>query len=224
MKNKKQILYVCNEENNSLKKDKFQINYFKTYIITYISLLYIIIPNIFCSKININLRELNLDSEIIMKIKGAGEQYILNEYFYQRHKPDDIYVNNKSIKNNVIVNDLFGEENIIKLKWNYQLTACDYMFDGLNNIIEIDFSKFDTSLVEDMSHMFFNCSSLISLNLSCFNTSSVKNMDSMFYLCDSLEYLNLKNFDTSHVENMFAMFYHCTQLISLDLSNFNTII
>ena len=44
-----------------------------------------IIPNTFCFK-----RNLNLDSEIIIKIKGTGAQYILNEYFYKINKPDGI--------------------------------------------------------------------------------------------------------------------------------------
>ena len=183
----------------------------------------LIIPNINCSRGNSYIRNLNLDSEIIMTIIGAGEQLILNELFYKRNKPFEIYVNNSLRENRVKVKDLTEYENEIKIKWNYQLSACNNMFAGLYNIIKIDFSNFDTSLVEDMSYMFTNCNSLTSLDLSHFNTSSVKSFAFMFYSCYRLKYLNLNNFNTSQVENMYAMFYNCSLLTSLDLSGFNTV-
>ena len=69
------------------------------------------------------------------------------------------------------------------------------MFHGCNDITEIDLSKFDTSLVTDMSTMFCDCGSLSSLNLSNFNTSLVTNMWGMFQNCYSLASLNLSSFD-----------------------------
>ena len=39
------------------------------------------------------------------------------------------------------------------------------MFNGLTNIIEVDLSKFDASLVINMYTMFCDCSSLKSINL-----------------------------------------------------------
>ena len=96
------------------------------------------------------------------------------------------------------------------------------MFYELSNIIKIDLSYFNTSLVTNMYRMFKNCSSLISLNLNNFNTSLVTDMRSMFNGCISLISLNLNNFNTSLVTNMRSMFYKCNSLISLNLNNFNT--
>jgi len=122
------------------------------------------------------------------------------------------------------------------------------MFSNCDKIIEIDLSKFDASLIIDMSFMFNWCQKLISLDLSNLNTSQVTNMNNMFTRCQALEsldlsmlniskvkdmsnmfsrcmnliYLNLSNFDTSKVSNMNSMFFMCSSLSSLDLSYFNT--
>ena len=227
MKKNEKNISNFNEGRKIKENKKVKANFIKTYIINYIESLIVIfiliIPNINCSRGNIYLRILNLDSEIIMTIIGAGEQLILNELFYESNKPFKIYVNNSLRENRVKVKDLTEYENEIKIKWNYQLSACNNMFTGLNNIIKIDFSNFDTSLVEDMSYMFTNCNSLTSLDLSHFNTSSVKSFAFMFYSCYRLKYLNLNNFNTSQVENMYVMFYNCSLLTSLDLSGFNTV-
>ena len=58
------------------------------------------------------------------------------------------------------------------------------MFCECSNIIDIDFSKFKTEKVTDMSNMFYkcmfsHCSSITIINISSFNTHNVNNMDSM---------------------------------------------
>ena len=120
------------------------------------------------------------------------------------------------------VYNLINQTNKITMKWNNPLTNCNIMFHGLNNIIKIDLSKFDSSRVTDMRCMFSSCTSLESLNLNNFKTSLVKDMYGMFMNCISLKNLDLKSFDTSNVISMYFMFYSCDSLISLDLSNFNT--
>ena len=96
------------------------------------------------------------------------------------------------------------------------------MFNGLSNIIRIDLSYFNTSLVTNMSRMFKDCNSLISLNLNNFNTSLVTNVRSMFNGCSSLISINLNNFNTSLITNLRGMFYDYSSLISLNLDNFDT--
>ena len=90
------------------------------------------------------------------------------------------------------------------------------------NIISVNFSHFDTSLVTNMSHLFYECQDLQSLDLSNFNTSLVTDMSYMFYLCKNLLSLDLSNLNASLVIDMRYMFYSCTNLQSLDLTNFKT--
>ena len=89
------------------------------------------------------------------------------------------------------------------------------------NIISIDFSQFNSSLVTNMDSLFLGCNSLEYINLEGFDTSNVENMNSIFAQCNSLKILNLSNFVTSKVKFMNYMFYNCTSLNSLDISNFN---
>ena len=159
-------------------------------------------------------------SEISIKINKTGSQQILSYRF--------LYLPSLIIINDVIQNlakreyNLVNKFNIIKIKWNYSLTNCDYMFSGLSNIIEIDLSKFNSSSITSMKNMFYNCTSLEVLNLNNFDTTKVSNMAHMFHGCNSLRSLNINSFDTSQVINMYAMFSYCDSLISLNLNNFDT--
>ena len=76
----------------------------------------------------------------------------------------------------------------------------------IKNILEIDLSSFDTSLVTNMEDMFAYMSSLTTLNLSNFNTLQVVSMDRMFFGMSNLTTLDLSNFDTSNVTDMDFMF------------------
>ena len=96
------------------------------------------------------------------------------------------------------------------------------MFYGLSKIKTIDVSNFDTSKVTNMDSVFKNMSSITSLDLSNFNTSNVENMEEMFSGMTSLTSLNVSSFDTSKVRRMYDMFYHVSSIKTLDLSNFDT--
>ena len=111
---------------------------------------------------------------------------------------------------------------VIRMLWFKNLTTCREMFLNIGNIIWIDLSKFDSSLIKSTYLMFYGCNSLLSINLSNFNTSLVTDMGQMFYNCPSLVSLNLSNFNTSLVTNMGSMFSYCSSLVALDLTNFNT--
>ena len=88
------------------------------------------------------------------------------------------------------------------------------------NIISVDLSNFNSSLINDFNSMFQGCSSLKGVNFTNFDTSSVTNMKSMFEGCSSLEYLDLSGFNTSNVKDMSFMFCGCKSLKYLDISNF----
>ena len=180
---------------------------------------------------NINIRKLNLDSEITIVILGPGIQSILSEESIDFPEksclfdslPTEIIVNdNPVVEISKRIYDLNEGKNTIIMKWNYEITNCCGMFYNLTNIIEIDLSKFDSSSVKDMRAMFQGCTSLTSLNLNSFNTSSVINMFSMFQDCENLISLDLSSFDTSLVKDIGKMFYNCKNLNNLDLKNFNT--
>ena len=119
-----------------------------------------------------------------------------------------------------------GLENIIEIDLSNfdtsQVENMETMFDGMSNLTSLDLSNFDTSKVTKMGHMFSGMSNLTTLNLSSFNTSKVLRMDYMFQNMSNLTTLNLSNFDTSQVTDMTYMFSGMSNLTSLNLSNFNT--
>jgi surface protein len=98
----------------------------------------------------------------------------------------------------------------------------DYMFSGCSSLESIDFTNFNTSLAESMVSMFAGCDSLQSINLSNFDTSGVTSMNNMFSGCKSLENIDLSPFNTSSVKEMNSMFEGCSKLQFFDLSHFDT--
>ena len=114
----------------------------------------------------------------------------------------------------------------IEIHFFRPITNLSYFFSlnwlNLEFIYSIDFSHFDSSLIEDTSGMFENNGYIQEINFTNFNTSLVKNMENMFKDCFNLASLDLTNFDTSSVTSMASMFEGCSNLKSLDLSNFNT--
>jgi surface protein len=109
----------------------------------------------------------------------------------------------------------------IKLKFQNRIRDCSYMFCNCVNIINIDFSNFDTRSITNMSRMFYNCENLTEIDFSTFNTSKVTNMFSMFEQCYKLKSADLSTFDTESVTNISRMFYGCKNLENLDLSSFD---
>lgn len=102
-----------------------------------------------------------------------------------------------------------------------------------SDIAEIDFSGWDTTNVEDMSHMFEGLCYIESLDLSSFDTENVENMSSMFHYNYNLSSINLNGWDTSNVTDMSYMFSMRSAdghyiydgnnvLLNLNLSHFNT--
>lgn len=94
--------------------------------------------------------------------------------------------------------------------------------------ITYDYSNWDVSNVENMSHAFANAFKLKTLDLSGWDTSNVTDMSYMFDMTDSINksYLatiyGLADFDVSNVTNMDYMFHECRSL-SADLSSWNPI-
>ena len=166
-----------------------------------------------------SLRDIySYQSEIHLVIKGSGNQELLNNIFKQF--PSEVLVN--GVKDNSCNKTchLNGDINYITLIYEEKITTCESMFCGLNNIIEIDLSNFDTSEVTSMYRMFKECSDLEKINFGNINTSSVTNMRTMFFKCPKIIKIDLSKFDTSKVATMYNMFLGCSELRYLDLSNF----
>ena len=169
---------LVKKENYLLKKNKKYVHNKNNIFILLLFIMVLILQIDISKEKIIFLRKFNLVSEIIMTFNGIGEQKILSDYY--QYFPDEIYANGNLInREDNIIKDL--TTNTITMKWNHLLNTTNFMFAELSNIIGIDLSNFDTSLVTDMNVMFVNCYSLTSLNLSNFKTSSVTKMISMFY-------------------------------------------
>ena len=125
------------------------------------------------------VKSLDAYQEINITIKGTGRQQIV--YEDSKYKPNKILINGiPQDYTDFYVNNLPGGPNIITMRWDNKLTSCFKMFYELNNIIDFNFSYFDTSQVENMYYMFCYLNSIKTLDLSNLNKSSVKDMQ---YIC-----------------------------------------
>ena len=142
----------------------------------------------------VNVEDVDSDYEIKLWLDPTDK----TAYYYA--EPEKVYLNANSSK--MFYSASYGQD--------------------IKNILEIDLSNFDTSMVMDMSNMFYSMSKLTTLNLSNFDTSNVISMSDMFIGMSNLTSLNLSSFNTSHVMYMKAMFAGLSNIITLDLSNFDT--
>jgi bacterial surface protein 26-residue repeat len=102
------------------------------------------------------------------------------------------------------------------------VTDMSHMFEGMEELENLDLSNFNTSNVGNMKNMFTYLFNITSLNVTSFNTSNVTNMDRMFFDVAKVEELDVSGFNTAIVENMDFMFYNTGMLRKLDLSGFDT--
>ena len=132
-------------------------------------------------------------------------------------------INDSIIYPGFIFDEKTIEGNQITFIWHERFSNLDNIFYNISNLIEIDFSNFNSTGITSMRNLFYYCSNLKKINFgNHFDTSLVTNMENMFKECTSLEYLNLSTFDTSNNNYFNFMFYNCFSLKSLDLSSFNT--
>ena len=114
---KKNSIYFLVIQKKNLSRNKFDKNgknnlFIKTFlkIIIIFAILGKISP---CEEQILYFRKINFASEIIIKIKGEGEQQLLNSYF--SNTPDEIYVNGEYTSTKV--NKVNAIKKIILLKW-----------------------------------------------------------------------------------------------------------
>ena len=89
----------------------------------------------------------------------------------------------------------------INIKFNIKLKDCSYMFARCQNIINIDFTLFNSECINNMECMFYECKNLKSINLFSFNTSNAKSIDDIFYGCNHRDNFDLSSFDIKDIED-----------------------
>ena len=146
---------------------------------------------------------INFDSEIRLVVQGSGKQYFLSAN-YGGIQPFQIILNGEEEIENP--SDLGEDRNNITLKFNEKIKDCEGMFSYLDNILEIDLSNFDMSMVTNMISMFDSCPNLEYVNLTNLTTSSVSNLDYLFYECSNLKSIDLSILDFSKVIRMPSIF------------------
>ena len=99
---------------------------------------------------------ISFEEKVKIKIKGPGNIQIIFDSFNKL--PDRIYnSNNVLIAQSQSQISINKEEETIIMVWDNKLTSLAKMFYTLENIIEVDFSEFDSSKVKYMYMMFEDC-------------------------------------------------------------------
>ena len=164
----------------------------------YIFLFFLII---FLPSINFNF--------ISIKFNGTEEtQYFINP-IKERECPDQIYYETKLILQKSCKYHFDNKIITIKLKWDKTVTNFYRLFSNISNILEVDFSYYNTSLVKNMSYMFDNCKDLIFVNLSNRDISSLISADNMFSNCFSLKWVDLTNVYLEKIHKRENIFKNC---------------
>ena len=169
--NKINDLYVCHNDN----------------IITNLNIF-----NICC---NFNIEEETCESDNHIVIYFNQDSYYKNGFKNDfREKIGYIVYNKKIITTNKEINVTSGSK--LDIYFFERVTTMESFFDSdydnnMKNLVSIDLSQFDSSIVSHFKKMFYGCSSLLSINFSNFKISSLAYMQSMFEGCVSLLSINL---------------------------------
>ena len=154
---------------------------------------------------------------IHLVIQGNGEQNLLSDSFSEI--PQKVLVNGDDSNCSKSCN-LTEEKNNITLIFNSNTQLqCKNMFNGLENILEVDLSNIDISC-RNMDYMFTNCTNLEKITFGNMK-SQMEYINSIFYGCSKLQSLNLSNFVFSGKAEMSKMFYGCSSLKYLNLYFYN---
>ena len=147
----------------------------------------------------------------------------INQKFLNEHEGKINIKINEMPKSLRQINEGEGKKMInVKIKIDYKLSNFSKMFEGCKDIINIDLSKIEGSIIKDMSNLFKDCSDLEIVNFGNLDTSKVTSMNNLFKGCTNLsEIIGLENINTSHLNTINGMFAGCKQLYYVNLSSFN---
>ena len=230
--------------NNSYQSKQFIKGIFLKNVINVFNELINLHKNIFEVKNEINILIKVFKEDINRKIYFLNKEYMKykennlienndNNLEYLNELNTELYINEKLVKYKKYFKPNNEGEYRIKLKFNFNLTDCSYMFADCENIIKIDF-LFNSYFVKNMKKMFYKCVNLKEINLLTFDFTNVKDMSYMFSDCENLVsldlssfynkifcknlcYLDLSNFTNNNNLNLKCMFHNCKKLKNLNL-------
>ena len=182
-------------------------------------------------KITLDIKKEDINKEIYFLDNTDGKVYI-NTNDKEEHHHDflkelnesnvELYINNQKYKYQKYFKP--EKEGIYELilKFNINMKDCNFMFYNCKNIINIDFSSFNSKNITNMLSMFEGCTNLTNIDLSSFNTKNVTNMNCLFLGCKNLLNVDLSSFNTDNINSLYCLFENCSNLTNIDLSSFNT--
>ena len=187
-----------------------------------------------CCDFNLELKRCHSNNYIIAKYNGTVEYtYGFKNVSFSLELPlqlGQLGASRDGINYIIYENDIYttdekliiGENGTIEMHFYDNITTLELLFvdQYAKEIISVDLSHFNSSLVTSTFGMFAECESITEINFTNFITSSVTNMEGMFYNCMNLRSLDLSNFNTSKVSSFNFMFQGCP-LYYLDISNFD---
>ena len=131
----------------------------------------------------------------------------------------DITINN-NIKLEKNEKELERGYHYFKIKFNKKINSLEGMFENIQGLISVDFSKFYSKKVVNMNNLFKNCTNLEVINFQNFNAEKLISMDQTFEGCSKLTILDLSSFSTPKLNSMISTFKGCSNLLSLNIKNF----
>lgn len=157
-----------------------KIKYFNFHFL----LIYIII--LFHNSVSKNIKRslIKNASEIKIKFESIGmNKYLSDDYSKNKiksvsisHEKETIYFENK------LTCDINDDGKTIILIFDESINTCENMFKGLNNIIEVDLSHFDSPKVQSMAHMFNGCNKLAKITFGKMDTSKIEKIEYFLWM------------------------------------------
>ena len=199
-------MFLCNKEKfdeikNKIKdiiedstiicqKDDFKIDEDKTYIKA-------------CCEYNDNILKCSSENYITIQYNKNityENGFQINKEDFPEYRKDIIFIKNEENIINPTGKLEIKSNSKIEIHLDNSIQSLASFFNSsydnfAKNIISIDFSHFDSSLITDMNSLFSGCSSLEKLDLRNLIINSESSMENMFSGCDSLEYLDISGFN-----------------------------
>ena len=146
-----------------------------------------------------------------------------DDYFVHIYSDDNTLRRIEEIELNEgeIVGNRNGLSQIL-VSFKEPLSNLDFMFQGCEDLINVDLSNINSSSINSSIYTFTNCQNLETVNFTSVNTSNVESMDFLFAGCNNLlELVGFESLNASSVKKTTGMFSDCTSIRKVNLSGFD---
>jgi len=173
-------------------------------------------------------------------IKGFGNPYLFNSAMYQDNGLDYFafyegknfisgHINNGDstftfqLNNNPVTAQVDDDG-----YWEYEIpqgtsvTSLANSFKNCSNLVDVDFTNFDSSSVTSALLAFQNCTNLENVTFPIGFCNNCTSFGGLFLDCTSIEDVDIRNIDTSNARDIDSMFSGCTALKNVDLRGIQT--